>query len=139
VISWQFTNGTSFCYTQALLKNLKQRFEKLGTTIQKKTIDNYCQWRNKLQDIPVFGSDVTICLDIFHAVQRVSRALPKKHKLFHQCINDLRFVFRTGGDIGLKRCKATPLPNEILSNMEIFVKKWKNDIYSILVVKCYMK
>ena len=130
VISWQFTNGTSFCYIQTLLKNLKQRFERLGTTIQKITIDNCCQWRNKLQDL--FGSDVTVCLDIFHAVQRVSRTLPKKHKLFHQCINDLRFVFRTDGDIGLKRCKATPLPNEMLSNIENFVKKWKNETYSIL-------
>ena len=127
VISWQFTNGTSFSYIQKLLTNLKQRFERQGATIQKITIDNCCQWRNKLQDI--FGNGITVCLDVFHAVQRISRALPKKHKLFHQCIDDLRFVFRAGGDIGIKRCKATPLPSEMLSNMENFIKKWENVNY----------
>jgi len=124
VLSWQFTNSTCFSYIQKLLTNLKQRFERLGTKIQKIAVDNCCQWRNKLQDI--FGDEITVCLDVFHAVQRISRTLPKKHKLYHQCIGDLRLVFRTGGDIGLKRCKATPLPDEMLRNMDNFVKEWKN-------------
>ena len=50
-ISWQFTNGTSFADIQRLLTNLKEHFERLGTEIQKVTIDNCCQWRNKIQDI----------------------------------------------------------------------------------------
>lgn len=35
VISWQFTNGTSFTEIQTLLTNLKHRFETLGAKIQK--------------------------------------------------------------------------------------------------------
>ena len=61
-------------------------------------------------------------------MQRVSRALPKKHRLFYQCtcIDELRFVFRAVGDVGIKKCKVTPLPGEMLSNMSNFVEKWKN-------------
>lgn len=128
VISWQFTSGTSFAEIEMLLKNLKHRFETLGAKIQKITVDNCCQWRKKIQE--VFGNSTNVCLDVFHAVQRVSRTLPKKHNFFHQCINDLGLVFRASGDIGIRRCKPTPLPNEMLSNMNQFVDKWKDCQYS---------
>lgn len=128
VISWQFTNGTSFAEIQTLLKNLKHRFETQGSKIQKVAVDNCCHWRSKIQDI--FGNSTSVYLDVFHAVQRISRVLPKKHRLFHKCIDDLRFVFRTSGDVGIKRCKPTPLPDEMLENMERFVKKWKDTTHS---------
>ena len=124
VISWQFTNGTSFAEIQTLLTNLKHRFETLGANVQKVTIDNCCQWRNKIQDI--FGNSTSVCLDVFHAVQRISKALPKKHQLFHKCIEDLRLVFRSSGDLGIRRCKPTPSPDEMLNNMDHFVRKWKD-------------
>ena len=120
-------------YKLKLLINLKERFESLGTKIQKITIDNCCQWRNKLKDI--FGNHTSVCLDVFHAVQRISRALPKKHQLFHQCVDELWFVFRAGGDIGIKRCKATPLPGEMLSNMDSFVKNGKTQCWASYFVK----
>ena len=128
VISWQFTNRTSFAEIQTLLTNLKYRFETLGAKIQKVTVDNCCQWRNKIQVI--FGNSTSVCLDVFHAVQRISRALPKKHQLFHKCIDDLKFVFRTSGDLGIKKCKSTPSPDEMLSNMDQFVEKWKDITHS---------
>jgi len=111
-----------------LLTNLKHCFETQGVKIQKVAVDNCCHWRSKIQDI--FGNDTSVCSDVFHAVQRISRALPKKRRSFHRCIDDLRFVFRTSGDVGIKRCKPTPLPDEILENMDKFVKKWKDITHS---------
>ncbi len=60
VISWQFTNGTSFAEIQMLLTNLKYRFETLGAKVQKVTVDNCCQWRNKIQVI--FGNSTSECM-----------------------------------------------------------------------------
>lgn len=54
-------------------------------------IDNCCQWKNKLKK--VFGEELKVKLDLFHAVQRVTRKLSKRHTLYGSCVNDLTQVF----------------------------------------------
>ena len=126
VLTWQFTNGTSFDDIELLLNNLHHRFNSQGCKIKQVFIDNCCQWRKKIQSI--FGNETDVYLDLFHAVQRVSRVLSRKHPLYMACISDLRTVFRSPGDIGVDRCKPTPSSEILIKNLEAFEKKW-NDLY----------
>ena len=97
VIAWQFTKSTSLDEVRSLLLMLKERItdiEKQNFTIY---VDNCCQCAAKLKGI--FGDDITVKLDIFHAVQRVTRTLSKKHILFLPCINGFKMTFRSSADI----------------------------------------
>ena len=124
IVSWQFTKGTSFKEIKTLLTSINLRAIKQGNTIQTVYIDNCCQWRRMLQD--VFGEDVQVKLDLFHAVQRITRKIRKRHPFYSQCVNDLRLVFRQKGDYGVKRTQPTPEAAEILKNIEKFVQTWKS-------------
>ncbi len=75
-MSWQLTKSTSIDEVESILSDLSK---KIDTTKEELTIfvDNCCQVRNKL--VSVFGSGVK--LDVFHAVQRITRAISKKHVL----------------------------------------------------------
>ena len=83
-------------------------------------IDNCCQWRAKIQS--VFGSHVQVLLDVFHAVQRVSKTISKRHPFHTRCLHDLRLAFRAPGDFYETCTKPTPQPDEIVKNLEMFVK-----------------
>ena len=120
ILSWQFTNTTSFNVVENILTNLHDRHG--AGVIKEIFIDNCCQWRNKLQS--VFGNETKVYLDLFHAIQRITRVLSKKHPLYAKCINDLRLIFRTQGDTGIKRCLPTPSPDLLLENADKFVGKW---------------
>jgi len=67
VNAWQFTKSTSLDEVRSLLLMLKERItdiEKQNFTIY---VDNCFQCAAKLKGI--FGDDITVKLDIFHAVQ----------------------------------------------------------------------
>ena len=78
--------------------------------------------RKKLQNI--FGMNILVKLDLFHAVQRMTRAMSKKHTLFYPCMNDLRMVFRFPNDISQTQTMNTPNDTLMLTNMNNFVSKW---------------
>ncbi len=86
-------------------------------------IDNCCQLRERLTAI--MGSNILVKLDLFHAVQRITRTISKKHPYFYQCMTDLKLVFRQPDDIGSIRRLSTPDPNVISSNLDSFVRKWE--------------
>lgn len=98
VLTWQLTNSTSLDEVTPLLNHLKDRMQCNILTIY---VDNCCHVRQKLQQI--FGNNTVIKLDIFHAVQRVTRALPKRHTLFYQCMREFRMVFRYQTDVSKKK------------------------------------
>lgn len=125
IVSWQFTKGTSFENVRSLLHQINNRKK---CTIKTIYVDNCCQWRQKIRE--VFGSNVTVLLDIFHAVQRVTRKIPKKHPFHSTCLQDFRLVFRIPGDYGLRRTKPTPQPSELLQNINSFVQRWENVAYN---------
>lgn len=83
-----------------------------------------CQWKKRLKN--TFGKDLLVKLDLFHAMQRITHKLSKRHQLYNNCVSDLRLVFRDNNDQGTKRTKPTPEPNELLENMEQFIQKWKS-------------
>jgi len=57
----------------------------------------------KLQD--VFGQQLEVKLDLFHAVQRIVIKIPKRHPFRQQCVNELKLVFRDSTDHGIIRTK----------------------------------
>ena len=65
-----------------------------------------CDWQKKLQS--VFGQNLKVLLDLFHAVQRVLEKIPKRHKLRQPCARDFQMVFRNPADRGEDRTMATP-------------------------------
>ena len=81
-----------------------------------------------LQD--VFGEEIQVKLDLFHAVQRITHKIRKRHQFYSQCVRDLRLVFCQKGDYGVKRTQLTPEAAEILQNIDKFVQTWKSVIFN---------
>ena len=70
--------------------------------------------------------NVSVKLDLFHAVQRITRTLYRRHVSAYQCTEDLRLVFREDGDSERKRSLPTPDSERMLLKLERFVEKWKD-------------
>ncbi len=124
VLTWKLTPGVAFTHIEDQLVQLKRRFQFQGKHLAEFFIDNCCAWRTKLQG--VFGSDLGVYLDLFHAVKRISDKIPKRHPLRHECMKDLRMVFREEYDRGVERGFATPVPKVMLEQMDKFVSTWKD-------------
>ena len=127
VVTWKLATGVSFSVIQDILIPLRRRLEKQGKHLSEFYVDNCCSWRRKLQE--VFGQEVKVRLDVFHAVKRVSEKVPKRHHLRRECLIDWSMVFRDSTDHGLKRCKATPDPATLESNLDKFYSQWKDAKY----------
>ena len=121
VLSWQLTKGTAFAHVKTLLSDLLERPQQRIHTVY---VDDCCKLRAKIKS--VFGSTEAVKLDLFHAVQRITKTLSKKHGLVQQCMVDLRRVFRCDGDSEEKRLSHTPPPDIIFSKLEEFLAKWKD-------------
>lgn len=121
VLTWQLTKGTSFAHVERLLQDLVQRSAGKIHTVY---VDDCCKLRAKIRSL--LGSNVSVKLDLFHAVQRTTRTLSRKHALTRQCMEDFRLVFRCDGDSGINRLSATPSPDQISSKLDVFVAKWKD-------------
>jgi hypothetical protein len=106
VLTWKLTKSLKFASVEEQLICLQQRLLKQGKCVHEFYIDNCCVWRKKLQQI--FGSTLKVLLDLFHAVQRITIKMSKRHPLNSHCVNDLRLVFRDPTDSGHDRMKATP-------------------------------
>ena len=121
IVMWQFTKTTGFDEVTPMLTTLVMR---INQPI-KIYVDNCCQQRAKLKQI--FGQETIVNLDLFHAVQRLTRVMPKRHPMYSCCINDLKLIFRSSGDMGKKRQCCTPNDAQLLQNIE---KKWSNYEYN---------
>ncbi len=69
---------------------------------------------------------VTSEIRLFHAVQRITSKMSKRHVFYGACISELRLAFRTKGDQGGKIIEPTPDSEELTSNLEKFVEKWNH-------------
>ena len=74
----------------------------------------------------MFGTNVVVKLDLFHAIQCITKTLRKKHELFQSYIQELRLVFRSKGDCEISRLSSTPIKSIIQQNLDNFVSKWKD-------------
>ena len=121
VMAWQFVRTVTMDEVQDLLRGVKNRVQDVSSLMV--LLDNCCSMRGKLID--VFGPNIIIKLDLFHAVQWISAKIPKRHPYFHLCISDLRLVFRQPIDLGYVRKLDTPSSDIILQNLEKFTRKWE--------------
>ena len=124
VVSWQLTKGTSISQIEQCLYSINCRARDKGLPITSVYVDDCCKLRNKIQSI--FGSQTAVKLDIFHATQRITKTLSKRHNKFQSCIADLQLVFREDGDSGTRRSFNTPASHVILRKLEAFDEKWRN-------------
>ena len=71
------------------------------------------------------GPNISVKLDIFHAVQRITRVLLKRHLLYSQILKDIRLLFRDPKDTGRVRTLPTPAPDTLCHQLDMFITKWK--------------
>ena len=76
---WKLTKNLKFSNIKDHLILLRDRLSLQGKKITEFYIDNCCSWRSKLQE--VFGTELCVRLDVFHAVKRISDKIPKRHPL----------------------------------------------------------
>ena len=124
VLTWKLTNSVKFAHCTDVLTNLRDRLERQQKSVTEFVVDNCCSWRRQLHTL--FGSHLTVLLDLFHATQRVLEKIPKRHKMRAMCVSDFRLVFRDPADRGMKRTKPTPAPG--------IYRKLHSSIYATYVI-----
>ena len=122
VLTWQFISSTSLNEVEPILEALCVRLKRNNIILQQVLVDNCCHVRNKIKRI--FGEQANVSLDLFHAVQRLTRELSRFHPLYQYCINDLKLLFRDPRDKGNRRTMPTPDPEQLLTNANNFIQKW---------------
>ena len=124
VIAWQFTQTTSTDECKDHLSALKERLLLQGAQITELYVDNCCTVRAKLQGI--LGPHVRICLDLFHATQRITKAITERHAMCKYVMKDVKLLFRDPRDKGRQRTLPTPSIDTLAQNLEFFISKWKD-------------
>ena len=75
VVTWKLTKNMTFNNVEDQLLSLQERLKVQGKNLTEFFIDNCCSWHNKLQQ--VFGADLSVKLDLFHAIKRIGDKIPK--------------------------------------------------------------
>ena len=122
VIAWQLTKTTSIDECRELLCALKDRLLAQGAQLDAIYTDNCCMLRGKMEG--VFGSHVRIYLDLFHAAQRITRTIPKRHPLCTAFMRDIPMLFRDQTDKGCHRTLPTPSAAILMKNLNFILTKW---------------
>ena len=68
-------------------------------------------------------------LDVFPAVQRITRKVPKRHLYNHDCLQSLRMVFRSPTDQVSQRTQPTPAADVLRAQLLDFKSKWESVSY----------
>ena len=123
VVSWMFTKSTAFDEVRPLLKDISRKIMIYSGGVKHLYIGN-CMWSDCLKS--VFGTNVFIHLDLFHAVQRMIKTLSNRHTNYYPCISELKLVFRELGDIGLECKLSTPSSQILTDNIDKFASKWSS-------------
>ena len=121
VLNWQFTATEGFEEVKELFLELKNKLE--PDTLKLICIDNCCKWNRLLRDI---FPKTMVKQDLFHAVQRFCKSLKKRDPIHRELSNDYGKVFRHPRDTGDERKMHTPDQITLSSNIDNFLKKWKD-------------
>eukprot|EP00794_Sanderia_malayensis_P009384 gene9384-10373_t len=124
VLTWQLTKREKFNVVSDMLMNLKNRMDKSPTRLQYFVIDNCCKWENKIKEL--FGQNVKVKLDLFHALQRLTRTLEKSNPYQNRICQDLRSIFRQEGDSRQFRTMATPTAEVIEQKLLTILNSWES-------------
>ena len=121
VIRWSFAMSESFDEIKLLFEALSSDFKKRGVKLSGIFIDNCCKWRHLLAS---YFPNVPVKLDLFHAVQRITKKVSKRSHIFSELCKDYSLVFRDQRDQNKERKLPTPAPEEILRNLNNFITEW---------------
>ncbi len=80
------------------------------------------------------GDKVNVYLDIFHAVQRITKTIPKRHPLCREIMKDVKLLFRQSKDKGEARTLPTPDIEELLDNVNVAQIEMKICICIVLAI-----
>ena len=127
VVKWCFTKGTSFDKVTTLFSELKNRLINREMKLHTVYVDNCCHVRKKIQSI--FGQDTKVKLDLFHAVQRVLKAVSNRNPLYTRFLKELRHCFRQPNDCAKERNMNTPTAQEVSLNLRQFKERWGSLAY----------
>ena len=122
VIAWQLTKTTSIDECKELLCVLRNRQLSHGTAIEEVYTDNCCTIKAKLHSI--FGPNVHAYVDIFHAAQKKTKTITKRHPLCKLVMKDMQMLFRDPRDRGHQRNSPIPSIDVLLKNLDFFCTKW---------------
>ncbi len=122
VLGYKLTASTAFAAAEPLMLTIKNRLPPESLNGLLIIIDNCCAWKKKLID--VFGSAIEVKLDLFHAVQRITKTIPKHFLVRRVFLQDLRNVFRQAEDDGEDRKYPTPEPSVLKKNLEDLQSKY---------------
>lgn len=117
IIGWRLTKSTAFEDIRSLLQELKH-----DVSVTRIVVDDCCKVRSLYQSV---FPDVEVKLDLFHAVQRVTKTIPKRTELSKQFSKEFGMIFRANGDCGEVRNMPTPQIKVITENLENFLKRWR--------------
>ena len=121
VVDWRLTRTTGHTEIKDLLAKVKSRTE---TTLAYIIIDDCCKEKNLYET--VFGMEVEVKLDLFHAVQRIVRELPDKNSVPSlKFSKEFGLVFRDQKDQEATRTMPTPSPDVIISNLEQILNRYE--------------
>ena len=116
-------SGTGLSRVKTLITGIHKRLKNSGVKLEGFSLDNCCVWRLLLQG--VFGL-LAIKLDVFHAVQRITSKIRKRHPLRRKCLDAFHSVFRENDDIEKDRKQPTPSREIMLKNLAQFQENWSN-------------
>lgn len=117
VVSWRLTRTTAFEEIRELLEDLSREQQ-----INKVIVDDCCKVRAQYQ---VVLTEAEVKLDLFHAVQRVTKSVPKGTEFSKKFSKEFGNLFRANGDCGTVRKLPTPSPQVIERNLDNFLKRWE--------------
>ena len=121
VLDHRMVATRGFDSIRPLLLGINQRLMD-GQRVEMVVIDNCCQWSSLLAD--VLGPHVQVKLDVFHAVQRLTKCMDKQHPHYHRATSDLRLCFRHPMDKGTERTQCTASADVMRERLLDFQTRW---------------
>ena len=113
VVAWKLTRGVSHDEIEACLNQLNDRIvEPISYVI----VDDCCA--SRLLYEKVFGKNIEVKLDLFHAIQRLTNTLPAKFEYRRKISNALSMSFRQSDDMGAERTMDTDDPQAITRKLD---------------------
>lgn len=97
VLGFEFVKSTAFSNIEHLLKECK---ENVDTNVEIIMLDNCCSWRKKVTSL---FKNTDVKLDLFHAVQRITKYIHMYYDYRTNILKDLRLVFRQVHDVEKER------------------------------------
>ena len=112
IVGWRLTKSTGHDQIKDLLEGVCHRLNTAKATLQYIIVDKCCGSGGEANFYKtIFGNDVDIKLDIFHAVQRVVQRFPQKHTNEGLAFGrEFGQIFRKDGDENKEHTEDTPSP-----------------------------